>query len=140
MISNLVGILHSFLELFHSFYVIFRVAVSNVLGAEVVHLEILWHLSRQLFKDLFGESYSIVAEFLELDKLHKISLCFSSLRVNHLHIVIIQFMHYVELSTSDSNNDHWNGKVVALYDKVDHFLTIVDLPIGQDEEDHIVCS
>ena len=49
-------------------------------------------------------------------------------------------MHNVELSTSYSNYDDRNGKVVALDDEVDHFLTIVNLPIGEDEEDHVVCS
>ena len=49
-------------------------------------------------------------------------------------------MHNVELSTSDSNYDHRNREVVALDDEVDNFLTIVDLPVGEDEEDHVVCS
>ena len=49
-------------------------------------------------------------------------------------------MHDVEFPTSDSNYDNRNGEIVALDDEVDDFLTIMDLSIGKDEEDHVMCS
>ena len=49
-------------------------------------------------------------------------------------------MHNVEVPTSDSDYDNRNGEIVALDDEVDNFLTIMDLSIGEDEEDHVVCS
>jgi len=49
-------------------------------------------------------------------------------------------MHDLEISLADTNNDDGHRQSVALYEKIEYFLLVMDLTISQYEEDHVVST
>lgn len=95
-------------------------------------------MSWQFLKNFFGEGGAVVAELRKLYELYEISLGVVAFGVDHFAVIVIELLHDLELALADAHDDHRDGERVAFDEQVDHFCLVVDLPVGQDEQDHVM--
>jgi len=82
----------------------------------MVQLMIFRHLPRQLEKHLAGQLHPVIIVLLELNKLNQVPDSFVALEIGHLHIVIVQLVHYAPvISIADTNHDDTQGQFSTFY-------------------------
>jgi hypothetical protein len=76
---------------------------------------------------------------LEFNELHQISNGLVTLEISHLHIVVIQLIHYAPVLTiSNAYYDYAQRQLPTFHQKVLDFLLVVDDPIGQNQQNHVL--
>jgi hypothetical protein len=72
----------------------------------MIQLMILRHLPRQFIQHLTRQLHTIIVMFLELYELHQISYRLVTLEICHLHVIVIQLVHYTPV-VSITNSNHY---------------------------------
>lgn len=116
-------------------YIIFLWDVSRSFSNK---FKVLLNLSWKLFKDNSCKLCPIFSNCSEFNKLNKIPFCFLSFRTYHLTVIIIKLVHNIKISISNPNNDNTDGKSIALDEKIDNLIFIMDVTICQNEQNHIL--
>jgi hypothetical protein len=100
---------------------------------------VLLHLSRQLLQNFSCKLNSIIIMLRKLNELHEVALRLIPLKIRHLAIIIIQFMHGTPvIPISYSNYDDTQRQLTTFDQQVLHFLLVVNDTISQDQKDHIL--
>ena len=104
----------------------------------MVQLVIFSHLPRQLEKHLAGQLHPVIIVLLELNKLHQVPDCFVALEIRHLHVVIVQLMHYSPVvSISNSNHDDTQGQFSAFDQQIFHLFLVMNNSVSHDHQNHV---
>ena len=61
-----------------------------------------------------------------------------SIRINHLTVIIIEFVHDSKITISNTNNNDRNRESVTRNDQVNGFLSIMDLAISDYKKNHVL--
>ena len=88
---------------------------------------VLLNLSGKFFQHFTGKLNSIVVMFLELYELNEISDGFISLKICHLHIVVIKLVHNIPIvPISNSDDDNTERQSSAFHQQIFNLFLIVN--------------